>query len=296
MKDIIITEKTIDVKKVFAAKNPGLARLIPGFVYNYLRKIVHEDENNKLLFANKDKFGTEFISACLTQLKANIKIEGAENIPPSGKQILISNHPLGGYDGLAIMDMIGKIRKDFFSLSNDILLVLPNMKQLFVPVNKHGSNQEYIKTLNKTFEEENLILIFPAGLVSRKIDGKIQDLEWKNTFLTRSIRNKRDLIPVYVEGRNSNWFYNLANLRKKLGIKSNIEMFYLVDELYKQISKPITIYVGKPVPYSFFDKRRTNGEWITAIRNYIYQLKDNKNGTFEQFIDENKKAKAYEII
>jgi 1-acyl-sn-glycerol-3-phosphate acyltransferase len=287
MNDLIITEKTIDVKKVFTYKNPGLARLIPQFVFSYLRKIVHEDQNNKILFENKDKYGTEFVSACLTHLKANIKIVGVENIPASGKQILVSNHPLGGYDGLALMDMIGKIRSDFYFLSNDILLVLPNLRPLFVPINKHGSNQEYIKTLNNTFESENMILIFPAGLVSRKINGKIQDLEWKNTFLNRVIRNKRDLIPVFVEGRNSDWFYNLANLRKKLGIKSNIEMFYLVDEMYKQISKPITIYVGKPVHYSFFDKRMKNDEWIRTIRNFVYQLKDNNYGTFEQFVEKN---------
>ena len=290
MNDIIITEKTIDVKKVFNDKNPGLAKLIPGFVYSYLRKIVHEEQNNKLLFDNKNKFGTEFVTACLNQLQADIKIVGIENIPKSGKQILISNHPLGGYDGLALMDMIGKIRKDFFFLSNDILMVLPNLNSLFVPINKHGSNQEYIKTLNNTFESENLILIFPAGLVSRKIGGKIQDLEWKNTFLSRSIRYQRDIIPVYVEGRNSNWFYNLANWRKKLGIKSNIEMLYLVDELYKQISKPITIYVGKPVPYTFFDKRMKNDEWIKTIRNFVYKLKDNYEFTFEKYIAEIKNA------
>ena len=289
MNEIIITEKTIDIKSVFAKKNASLAKMIPNFVYSYLRKIAHEDENNMILYKNKDKYGSEFVSACLEQLQAKINVVGEKNIPDTGKQILISNHPLGGYDGLALMNMVGKVRKDFYSLSNDILLVLPNMRPLFIPVNKHGSNQEYIKILNKTFEDENLILIFPAGLVSRKINGKIQDLEWKNTFFTRAIRNKRDIIPVFVEGRNSNRFYNIANIRKKLGIKANIEMFYLVDEMYRQINKPITIYVDKPIPYSFFDKRMSNTEWIGTIRNYIYQLKDNLNGTFEQYIEQNKK-------
>ena len=289
MNDIIITEKTIDVRKVFEKKNPGLAKLIPGFVYSYIRKLIHESENNSILFNNKDKFGFEFVKACLEQLKAKINVIGEENIPLSGKQILISNHPLGGYDGLALMDMIGRKRKDFLSLSNDLLMVLPNLRPLFVPVNKHGSNLEYMKILNKTFEDENIILIFPAGLVSRKINGKIQDLEWKNTFLNRAIRNKRDIIPVFVEGRNSNRFYNIANIRKKLGIKANIEMFFLVDEMYRQINKPISIYVDKPIPYSFFDNRMTKREWIQTIRDYVYQLKDNTNGTFEQFIEQNKK-------
>lgn len=289
MNDIVITGKTLDVKRIFSNKNPNLARLIPGFVYSYLRKILHEDQLNNILFESRDKFGVEFVSEVLKKMNADIRVHGSENIPASGRQILISNHPLGGYDGMAIMDMIGKVRKDFYSLSNDILMSLPNLRELFIPVNKHGTNQDNLSILNKAFEGDNLIMIFPAGLVSRKIDGKIQDLDWKNTFLSRARRNKRDLIPVFVDGMNSSWFYNLAYWRKKIGIKANLEMFYLVDELYKQIDKSVDIYVSRPVDYRFFDNSLNTREWIMIIRSFVYQIKDNPEMTFEEYFNKTHK-------
>jgi len=281
MSDLKIKEKTFDVKEVFRKKSPVISKFVPGFVYKYLRKIIHEDEGNDLLYRNKDKFGVDFVNASLDDLQAKLNIRGLENIPKTGKCILISNHPLGGFDGLALMKTVGMVRKDFYFLANDILMFLPNLKPLFVPINKLGSSKDYINTLNKAFEEDNLILIFPAGLVSRKIDGKIQDLEWKNTFLSRAKRNQRDIIPVYIDGKNTNWFYNLANWRKKLGIKANLEMFYLVDELFKQKGKTLDIYIGKPIPYQTFDKRKKGKEWIQSIREHVYNLKDNPNKEFK---------------
>ena len=281
MSDLKIKEKTFDVKEVFRKKSPVISKFVPGFVYKYLRKIIHEDEGNDILYRNKDKFGVDFVNASLDDLQAKLNIRGLENIPKTGKCILISNHPLGGFDGLALMKTVGMVRKDFYFLANDILMFLPNLKPLFVPINKHGSSKDYINTLNKAFEEDNLILIFPAGLVSRKINGKIQDLEWKNTFLSRAKRNQRDIIPVYIDGKNTNWFYNLANWRKKLGIKANLEMFYLVDELFKQKGKTLDIYIGKPIPYQTFDKRKKSKEWIQSIREHVYSLKDNPDKEFK---------------
>ena len=281
MNDFKITEKTVDVKKVFYQKNPKVAKLIPGFVFGLLRKLIHEDEGNKILYDNKDKFGLEFLNAALSDMNANIQVHGLENIPKTGKCILISNHPMGGFDGLGLMQAVGKIRKDFYFLSNDLLMFLPNLRSLFVPVNKHGSNQDYINIINKTFEEENIVMLFPAGLVSRRINGKIQDLEWKNTFLSRAKRNKRDIIPVYVDGRNSNRFYSIANWRKKLKIKANLEMFFLVDEMFKQKEKPLNIYIGKPISYTVFDKSKKVKDWIATIRNYVYNLKGNIDEPFK---------------
>lgn len=281
MGELKITEKTIDIKDVFYKKNPTLAKVIPGFVYNFLRKLVHEDEINKILYDNKDKYGLDFVRATLNDLGADIQIEGLENIPPEGKSTLISNHPLGGYDGLALMDAVGRVRKDLYFLANDILMLLPNLKPLFVPVNKLGTNLDYARTINEAFTKENIILVFPAGLVSRKINGVIQDLEWKMTFLTKSKRNKRDIIPAYVEGKNSNRFYNIARWRKKLGIKFNVEMALLVDELFRFKNKTLKIIIGKPVSYKIIDNRFTLKQWALIFREHVYNLKNNPSAPLD---------------
>ena len=153
---------------------------------------------------------------------------------------------------------------------------VPGLRPLFIPINKHGRNTENAQLINETFASEKMILYFPAGLVSRKqrIDGSymIRDLEWKNTFIKKAKKYQRDIIPVFVEGRNSNWFYNLAMWRKRLGIKANIEMLYLVDEMARQFNKTITIMVGDPIPYSTFDKSKTDAQWAAWVQEKVYGL------------------------
>jgi putative hemolysin len=180
------------------------------------------------------------------------------------------------------MREVAKIRTDFLFPVNDILMNLPNLKELFIPLNKHGSNAENVKIFNDSLESDNLILFFPAGLVSRKSKNGIVDLEWKKTFITKAVKFQRDIVPVHISGQNTGFFYNLANLRKKLNIKSNIEMLFLVDEMYKQKEKKITITFGKPIPVGVFDKRFAQSEWAEIVKNFVYQI-----GTGQKMVDEN---------
>jgi putative hemolysin len=280
MEDIRITERTIDVEKVFTDKNPGLARWIPSFVFSYLRKVIHEREINDFLFTNKEYDGLEFVDAIIKGFGAIVKVSGEENIPKLGRYILASNHPLGGLDGVALMQVVGKVRKDIVFPVNDILTYLPNLQVLFIPINKHGSNTENVKIIHETFESDKLILYFPAGLVSRKQHGKIEDLEWKKTFIAKSVQYKRDILPVFINGHNSKFFYHLAYLRKIAGIKANIEMLFLPDEMYKQKNKTIEIIIGKPIPYQSFDKRHNYNEWASLVKQYIYSLGEGNTKAF----------------
>lgn len=160
---------------------------------------------------------------------------------------------------------------------NDILLNIDNLKPFFIPVNKHGSNAENVKIFNDTFASDKTLLYFPAGLVSRKGNGEIKDLEWKKTFITKAKRFKRDIIPVYIEGRNSDFFYNLANRRKRLGVKGNIEMLYLINETYKQLDKTMHIVIGKPIPWESFDRSKSDVEWAAMVRDQVYKMKEENN-------------------
>lgn len=271
----------IDVEKVIESKSPRLRKTLPGFIIRYLKRIIHQDDLNDFLSQYGHLTGLPFIEGALKTMNTKLEVIGAENIPKSGKAIIASNHPLGGLDGLALMQTVGNIRKDLIFPVNDILMNLKNLEPLFIPINKHGSNTENIQIINNTFASNRIVCYFPAGLVSRKQNGLIRDLEWKSTFITKARRFNRDIIPTFISGRNTNFFYNLANWRKRLNIKSNIEMLYLVDEFYKHRDKTITITFGKPISYESLDKRKSAQNWATAIHDYIYLLKDNPDLPFE---------------
>ena len=174
---------------------------------------------------------------------------------------------------MALIQVVGRIRQDLVFPVNDILMNVPGLQPLFIPINKHGKNTENVRIIDETFASDKVILYFPAGLVSRKQKGGvIRDLEWKKTFITKAKRYHRDVIPVYISGRNSNFFYNLANWRKRLGIKANLEMLYLVDEMVKQKDKPIRITFGEPIPYINFDKSRSDSQWAEWVKERVYEL------------------------
>ena len=278
MNDISITEHTIDVDKIVRSKFKNM----PRFVIKYLKKILHDDDLNEGLYNMKQYEGVDFATATIKWLDCNVEIKNPERIPAEGRRLLVSNHPLGGLDGVAIISEVGKIRRDIIFPVNDFLLALPNLRSVFIPINKVGNNVQNHSQLQEAFNSDNMLLYFPAGLVSRKLSrGVIADLKWKKTFITKAKETKRDIIPVFTDGQNSHFFYNLARLRERLGIKVNIEMAYLVDEMYKQRGKKITLVVGKPIPYTTFDSRYKDILWAAKVREHVYKLKDHPDAVFE---------------
>lgn len=275
-----ITENFINLEKIIGGKNPKLLKLIPNFILNYLKRVIHVKDLNAAIYRNRDKIGIDFATAILEEFGVNIKIEGLEQVSDTGRYILASNHPLGGLDGMALISRIGAKRNDILFPVNDLLMNLPQLKPIFIPVNKHGKNTENYKIIDQAFASDSVLLYFPAGLCSRKQKGGIIcDLDWKKTFVTKAKQYQRDIIPVYIDGKNSDFFYNLSNFRKRIGLKANIEMLYLVDEMYKQKNKTINIILGKPIPYSIFDKNFTDQQWAEKVKTLVYNLDTNKDTT-----------------
>lgn len=267
-------EKVIDVERLIASKNPRLLKWTPKFLIRYLKRKLHEEDVNATLIANKGSLSFEFSKYIINRFNIQVKIEGIENVPKTGGVILALNHPLGGMDAMAIVTEFSPHREDYKFVVNDILLSIDNLKDMCVGVNKHGTNtKESLEVLNDLFASEKAVFLFPAGLVSRKRKGNIEDLDWKKTFITRSRKFERDVVPVHIDGELSKFFYRLSNFRTRIGIKANLEMLYLVDELYKQEDKVMRIRFGKPIPHSTFDKSKKDIEWAQWVKAKVYDLK-----------------------
>ncbi len=270
-----------ELDRIIGNKNPALLKILPRFVLNYLKKIIHQVDLNELINNYGHLYGLDFLDACLKSFGVKISYKGLENIPVEGRWIVASNHPLGGLDGMALMWVIGKIRKDIVFPVNDLLMNISNLKDLFIPINKHGSNAGNVRAIEDSFALDRSMFFFPAGLCSRKQKSGIYDLEWKKSFIAKAKSYKRDIIPCYINGRNSNRFYNLARFRTFLGIKANIEMLYLVDEMYKQHNKEIIITFGKPISYTIFDKKKTDRTWAQLLKDHVYALESNADSSFK---------------
>lgn len=263
----------IDVAQVLKHKAPKTK--VPKFIVNYLRKIVHEEEFNTFFKNHPGLKNLEFIEAAFKYMEVTATIDGRENLPPKGgRYIFASNHPLGGLDGIATGYLLGKEydgKVRFFS--NDLMMNLHPMKDMFVPVNKVGAQSKgHAEMMQELYESDNHLVTYPAGMCSRKIKGKIIDLEWKKNFISKAIQYQRDVVPIYFEGRNSDFFYNLAKLRKFLGIKFNVEMMYLPDEMFKQKGNKVTIRIGKPIPWQTFNKSKSHIEWAQWVKDIVYKM------------------------
>ncbi|CDD95951.1 uncharacterized protein BN604_02665 [Bacteroides intestinalis CAG:315] len=264
----------IDIDKVLREKAPKYYKYIPRFVVSYLKRIVHQEELNVFLRDSKDKVGVDFLKACLEFLDANIVVKGEENLPKEGLYTFVSNHPLGGQDGVALGYVLGSFYNGKVKyMVNDLLMNLQGLAPLCIPINKTGKQaKDFPRMVEAGFASDDQLIMFPAGLCSRRQNGVIRDLDWKKTFVVKSVQTHRDVVPIHFEGRNSNFFYNLANICKFLGIKVNIAMLYLADEMLKNRHKTFTVTIGKPISWQTFDKSKTPAEWAAYVKDIVYKL------------------------
>ena len=270
-------EKTIDIDKILASKMGDKAKFVPKFLVRWLKRIIHEDEVNRFLWESRDKSGTEWLTECVRYLDMDIKIEGIENLPDKNDGKLytfVSNHPLGGQDGVALGSIIGKhYDGNFRYLVNDLLLNLPGLAPVSIGINKTGKqSRDFPRMVEAGFQSNNHMLMFPAGLNSRKINGVIHDLPWKKTFISKSVETKRDIVPIHFSGRNSNRFYRIANICAALHSKFNFAMLFLVDEMFRNRGKTVEVRIGRPIPWQSFDKSRSANDWAQYVRDIVYKL------------------------
>lgn len=267
-----------DLRAIIREKAPKVH--VPDFLIRYLERIVHVKQMNAFLRKYPDMEGYDFIRRVLDEeLCCTASIDGIENIPTDGKPVIFaSNHPLGGLDGMIIAQMIHESRKEKRELKvivNELLMFIKPIAGLWAPVNKTGSlSKEQVLQQQAMWESETDVLTFPAGACSRlqRINHawSIQDLEWQKNFIQRAREYQRDIVPIYFEGKNSRFFYALAYIRKLLRIPFNIEMLYLVDEMYGAKGKHFRVHVLPPIPYTTFDNSKTPKQWAQYVKSIVY--------------------------
>lgn len=268
----------IDVDEILRSKAGEKAKRIPRFVVSWLKRRLHQDQVNYFLQKAGDQEGVPWLKAVLDFLDTKVEVKGLENLPSDAdgsRFTFVSNHPLGGQDGVALGYVLGTHYEGRIKyLVNDLLMFLPGLAPLCIPINKTGKqSRQFPAMVEAGFSSDKHILMFPAGLCSRRRHGVIRDLPWNKAFITKSVQHQRDVVPIYFSGRNSNKFYTIANVCKMLGLKFNLAMLYLVDELFKNQHKTFEVHIGRPIPWQTFDRSRTPAQWAAYVQDIVYQLK-----------------------
>jgi putative hemolysin len=266
-------KKIIDLEKVMRNSESKFVRSLPGFIIRILEKLVHQDEMNDTINKNSDKTGVPFINAVLGYWNVKIITKGSENIPSSGRFVFVANHPVGGIDALSFFSTIYRHFPNVISPSNQLLNYIPNLQPVMLGVNVFGTNtRDTAEKINLLFASDDQIMIFPAGTVSRRRKGKISDITWQKTFISKSVQYHRDVIPVHISGRNSTLFYFSANVRKFLRIKMAVEIILLPREMMKQRNSSFTLTIGKPVSYLTLAELYNNNDGAQKIKSMVYSL------------------------
>ena len=263
----------VDINKILGAwpRNKFLRKLVAGF----LKRRLHQDQVNEAIMQAKCPVGAGFFDDALRYLNITFRIRGEEHLQADKQYIFVCNHPLGGPEALIIGSVFRQLYGDGFKVPVTPLLAhLKPLSEFFVPVNNLSSKQsrDLGERIAAMFTSDKQVLVFPAGLCARKMKGKITEMPWKKMFVTQARRYERDVVPVHISGHNSRWYFFLAKLSKFLRLKINIGMLYLVDELFKQCGNEFVITFGEPVPYTTFDKSKSDREWAAEMQERVKAL------------------------
>lgn len=268
----------VDIDAVLRRRLPRQYGRIPRFLIRWLEHTICQDGLNELLENNYPMRGADFCEGVLRDLGITYEVTGEEEARKGSRVILVSNHPLGALDGITMIQWASKL----FGMParfvvNDLLMAVEPLQDVFLPVNKFGRQSRRTSTdIETVFASDVPIVVFPAGLCSRKVNGKIEDLKWYKMFVNKAIQHHRDVIPVHFGGRNSAFFYNFAMWRKRIGLKFNIEQMYLPREIFRNKGARFTITLGHRIPWQELQGGQSAQAEAQRIRSIVYDLDPHK--------------------
>jgi putative hemolysin len=263
----------IDIARILKESESAVLRKLPGFMVGILKKIIREKEINLILGKCEDIEGFDFLVKMLEEFQLTLEVTGKENLPETSRCIFSANHPFGILDGLVLTHTVSEKYRTLKAIGNDAFVFLKPLRPFIFAVNVFGVNtKERIAALDELYASNTAITHFPAGEVSRKYSGKVQDCAWQKSFISKSIVHKRDIVPMHFHGTNSRLFYFVSGFRKLLGIKLTLELILLPHEIFNKKNKTVKLNIGKPIPYELFDKSFTHQQWANIVRSYTYTL------------------------
>lgn len=273
-----IETKYLDFDKIIRSQDSKILQNLPQFLLNIMKRIVCQNQLNYLLNIFEDRHNVDFASACVFDyLKMDCSVSFQQDLPKNQRYIFACNHPLGAVDFFAAAWAVEHFFSNLRVIANELITAIPHVRELLLPVNIFGkSNEKNQSAIKNALASDNQVMTFPAGLVSRRRKGVIKDPNWHRSFIRNAIEFKRQVIPVFIDARNSNLFYFVARLREKLGIKTNIELFLLPSEQFKQQDKSIGVHFGKPIDFKLFDSSKTHLEWAQYVKKQLYAIAQNK--------------------
>lgn len=270
----------IDIDAVLRQRLPGLSRFIPKALVGWLERTICQDRLNQLLEENAGLEGADFARGVLKSLDIKLNVTNEELLPDaSNRRVLyVSNHPLGGLDGMALIDYVQRRHGgEVHFVVNDLLSAVKPLEKVWLPVNKHGrQSRESLLKVEEAFAGNDPIIMFPAGLCSRlqreENTQVVKDLEWQKMFVNKAHRYRRDVIPIRFFGQNSPKFYRIARRRQQLGLKFNIEMLYLPQEMVKMEHSTFAIKFGNPIPWQSLTPGRDAAACAETIKKTVYLI------------------------
>lgn len=267
----------ISVENVVAENFPSLQRKSPTLkrpLLACLRYLCHEREFQWFEEKYPNLSGFDFVDQVLDYFDFSYSVSHREKqrIPATGSAVIVSNHPIGSLDGLALLQMVGEVRRDVKVVANELLSSIQPLQKLLLPVDnmKQRTGRSSLKAIDEHLKQDAVVVIFPAGKVSRISPRGVRDSRWRNGFLRFAAKAKAPIVPVFVDARNSAFFYSLSFLGQPLS------SLWLVREMFKQARRDIRIHIGKPVGFESystlpFDLSAT----AKLFKKHVYKLAKN---------------------
>ncbi len=272
----------LNIEESFVNKFPRFATqapLIRKSAVKLLRKLTREQEINCFLRENQGNRGLDFVDRIFDYFNFSYSVAHRErnNIPSHGRVVIIANHPIGSLDGLALLKLVSEVRRDVKIIANDLLMVFEPLRELLLPLDNmtRSAYRQSYKNILQALENDEAVIVFPAGEVSRAGAKGIRDGQWQAGFLHFARKAKAPILPIFVSAKNSLLFYSASLIFKPLATA------LLAHEMFNKQSSEIQFRVGEVIPHHALESNQlADKALIKRLKKHLYKIGKGRRAIF----------------